>query len=430
MIENCVNVVAWITELMLFIFCIHGVFREKFRFTSAVGILTVVDVMVFFMIYEGILPEIFTAITHVIIFLYCQIKFKKKVPHTIAYYVVSTLIGGAIEIITTIITVLLIKNIEWDGLQALIMNSISLLQAILVYHLLLRRKRRDSAVFNTKRVIVIIAICCFSVLFMMFDYRFRGEMDQTFYLMFIVLVVAICVYWSKTQKAQFELEKKRLEFEMQEIYGEAYKELIYEVRRRQHDFTNQLGAIYSIHLTATSLEELVEKQQGYGDVLKKQGRYDKILTGCNNPILAGYLYYKCVNMAESNILVEYKIHVDAAESNLSLHEVIEILGILLTNAAENDNLAACEQKMIDLLVEENSKNLVIEVGNSSQYMSSQDVERFFEKGYSTKGENRGIGLTRVKQLSEKSDADIIVENYLKAGVNWIRFKIIIPKRNG
>ena len=139
------------------------------------------------------------------------------------------------------------------------------------------------------------------------------------------------------------------------------------------------------------------------------------------------LSYKCVNYEKNDISVDYKIHVDMAECSLSLHEIIEILGILMTNAYENIVEAKISKKKIGLVVQESALGVAIEVSNVSHYFTSEEIERIFGVGYSSKGKDRGIGLTQVKQLVQKCGTDIVVENYVKSEENWVRFKIIIPK---
>lgn len=78
-------------------------------------------------------------------------------------------------------------------------------------------------------------------------------------------------------------------------------------------------------------------------------------------------------------------------------------------------------------MEETEHGLTIEVSNPFRYLTSQEIERIFEREYSTKGENRGIGLFRVKKLVEKSKFDLIVENRTILKENWISFQVNITK---
>ena len=51
----------------------------------------------------------------------------------------------------------------------------------------------------------------------------------------------------------------------------------------------------------------------------------------------------------------------------------------------------------------------------------------FEKGYSTKGEDRGIGLNKIKEYQDKYQFDILVENIMTKIGNTIKFSVIIEK---
>ena len=58
-----------------------------------------------------------------------------------------------------------------------------------------------------------------------------------------------------------EINIKNHEIELQRIYGGMYEDLLGEIRRKQHDYKNQLGAIRSIHMVAESNIELKDIEQ-------------------------------------------------------------------------------------------------------------------------------------------------------------------------
>ena len=272
----------------------------------------------------------------------------------------------------------------------------------------------------------LITVFVLGMIVIIVDYEIRGKVDLLYTSVFLLTCIMASIVTIRTQEAKHELEKWKLELEMKEIYGEAYKELVLEVRRRQHDFRNQLGAIYSMHLTADSLDDLIKQQSEYGAVLLEACRYDQILTGCNNSVLAGYLYYRCVTYEQSDVQVEYQIHVDEARCALTLHEMVEVLGILLTNAFESIQPEDTE-RCIGLLVQENVGDLFIEVSNKTKELSVKQIEKMFQKGYSSKGRNRGLGLARVKELSQKTNSDLIIENRKKGDDNWMHIRMIVPR---
>lgn len=53
---------------------------------------------------------------------------------------------------------------------------------------------------------------------------------------------------------------------------------------------------------------------------------------------------------------------------------------------------------------------------------------FFDKGYSTKGGEHGIGLFNAKNIIEKYSGDISVRSYVKEGEAWITMKCILKRR--
>ncbi|MCI8894341.1 MAG: GHKL domain-containing protein [Lachnospiraceae bacterium] len=124
--------------------------------------------------------------------------------------------------------------------------------------------------------------------------------------------------------------------------------------------------------------------------------------------------------------MDYHICVDHAECRLALHELIEILGILLTNAAESMDDRKVEQ-VIDLTVLEDTQYLQIKVGNEGPYLTADHARKIFQEGYSSKGENRGLGLARVEQLKKECMAEIIIENSTRMDQNWVFFQVVIPK---
>ena len=72
-------------------------------------------------------------------------------------------------------------------------------------------------------------------------------------------------------------------------------------------------------------------------------------------------------------------------------------------------------------------SIIISVSNPTEYIPFSEIENMFVCGYSSKGENRGIGLSRVKELANKYEANIKVSNFWYDEENWINFTVEIVK---
>lgn len=425
--ENWANQVACFLEMLMILLCIHGVFKKKFKVTLPNVFLIILDLIIMALIYLKLLDQFAACIVYILLFLYCIKEFKRKFWKTAKYFVLSFALIGLLEISSSIITIPVAKILKDDKLLMLFINLVGLFLEIAIFKIPNIGKQVIHMKYDRDKWGSFIAIAGLYIAVVVIDYRFRGKVDQIYYFLSFIACFLTCVVSFQVQEAKNQLEKKRLELELQEIYGDMYSELIAEVRRKQHDFTNQLSAIYSMHITAKSLEELIAKQREYGDVLLEKNRYEKILTGCNNPILAGYLYYKCVTYEKDNVHVDYQVHVDKASCGLPLYEIIEMLGILLTNAEEN-YAADTKDKFISLIVQEGLDDFIIAVSNVAKKLTADEVEKMFEEGYSSKGKNRGIGLARVKELVSKSKAELVISNKENSSKNWVSFTVIIPKK--
>lgn len=67
------------------------------------------------------------------------------------------------------------------------------------------------------------------------------------------------------------------------------------------------------------------------------------------------------------------------------------------------------------------------MANPHEKLKISELKKMFDKGVSSKGEGRGIGLYNVKQLAKKYKIDFMVENKIYEDENYICFSVIIGK---
>jgi len=81
-----------------------------------------------------------------------------------------------------------------------------------------------------------------------------------------------------------------------------------------------------------------------------------------------------------------------------------MLGILLDNALEAS--AESDSKYVEFLVKEDqpSNSIIIEISNS--FTGNPDIQKIYEKGFSTKEDHKGIGLWELKRVIAKNDQNV------------------------
>ena len=104
------------------------------------------------------------------------------------------------------------------------------------------------------------------------------------------------------------------------------------------------------------------------------------------------------------------------------NELLIILGVLIDNSMESiaDNE---EGKIVVYLYLNTDENILLcQVYDNGCGISKDILENVFERGYSTKGENRGYGLNAVDTIVKKYNGLIDVESE----VSKTKFTIEIP----
>ncbi len=419
------GILTLLAELFLIIQCLQISFKQKVKFDRYMISIIIADICIYMGINYSVVPTMVSVLFYILLWRYCYKEFNLTVGNTTIRMIAGVSLLGCIEVIIGYITNRYI--IRDDKNLALFISGVLalLLATILKWNIVLpERKTKYKRTIGTVAMIILYGLTLIGLLM---NYYLNHSLIKLYVVVILFFIVIIFGNLYKLEQAQNEINTKNYELELQRVYGETYKELLEEVRRRQHDYKNQLAAIYSMHLTAGSLEELVEMQQEYGNILKGNCRYDSVLTGCSNQILAGYLYYRCISCENEGIGVEVDICVEQADCFWAIHEIIELLGILIDNACESVLAQQDDNKCIQLVVRETWDKIVLTVSNPTRYITFSEIEKMFKNGYSSKGDNRGMGLARVLELVKKYRAELKVFNKIFEEKNWIEFTIEITK---
>ena len=87
---------------------------------------------------------------------------------------------------------------------------------------------------------------------------------------------------------------------------------------------------------------------------------------------------------------------------MKIYEFTRIFGILLDNAIEAT--LECENKEIIICIKkDDSKNRQLAIVKNTYKDKNIDTEKIYEKGYSTKPNNTGLGLWKVRQILKSNN---------------------------
>ena len=220
-------------------------------------------------------------------------------------------------------------------------------------------------------------------------------------LVFIVALIVMTAY-SKSQQLLLAMthEKNSLEeiARNHKLLEQAYDEM----RNFRHDHLNLLSAL--VIFTEEDKNEnlklrLIENINYTEDILKKLDISMDRLKYIHIPELKSLLAIKLAYALARDIHVELDIAEPVAEIPINKIDLCRLVGIIVDNAIEALETMENEEKNLQFGILLDDEDILIICTNTCK--KPVDATQIFEKGYSTKGFGRGIGLYSLKQTSEK-----------------------------
>ena len=192
------------------------------------------------------------------------------------------------------------------------------------------------------------------------------------------------------------------------------------LRAHTHEFMNKLHVILGL-LNIKRYDKLEEY------ILQTAHHYQTdigtIQSKVKSPVVAGFLLGKINRAKEAGVTLtladESQIPDTASEEQVAV--LITALGNLIENAL--DAMEGQQEGEIGLLLHYQNGWLSCEVSDDGPGIDPTQLESIFTKGFSTKGENRGVGLFLARQQIQNLGGEISVES--EPGV-FTQFFVHIP----
>ena len=226
----------------------------------------------------------------------------------------------------------------------------------------------------------------------------------------LILVVYLVFFMGIIKQLDFHLRKKlqeELNFQQDlqlrnlEMYSNQVEELYREVKGFRHDYANLLTTL-RLAIEDNDIEQIKDIYQSVLKDSHKQLRASKYdigrLVNIDNSALKSLLASKFLQANDNNILVSLEVPEVISPQGMDLVHFITIVSILLDNAIEA-TVEAREPKLTIAFLRGNDKQVfIIENTTKEEWVNLSEV---YDLGYSSKGENRGIGLSNVMKIIER-----------------------------
>lgn len=203
---------------------------------------------------------------------------------------------------------------------------------------------------------------------------------------------------------------------LEDLTGVKY--LVESMRANNHDFTNKLHVILGL-LQMKRYDDAAEYISNIASIQQKL--LHEIMTNIEDPQVAALIIGKYARAAELNI--QFKLASGSSlkrdDINIPSGDLVTLLGNLIDNAMEAIEKKDSEPKEIVLGILTRPNVIMITVDDTGIGITSEAKDKIFTSGYSTKGENRGTGLSLVQNIVNKYNGTLSIETEVGEGTSFV-----------
>ena len=271
--------------------------------------------------------------------------------------------------------------------------------------------------FTKQQSSVIYKLLLFISIFILIFYNFLGinsvikSDDIPLYYMsisvitfFFILFIFISSSLLKNLHIKIEVEAEKQKLEQQKKYIEALERNNNEIRKFKHDFNNIILGLEG-YITNNEVDIVKLRDYFFNNIkdFNTKIELDNIVLSHLNNIkvlsIKNLLTNKIISAQNNDFKVNICIEDEIDDFFVNEMQLSRVLGIFLDNSLEA-GLELDDNRFLELIILKVNKTIVIQITNTFKN-TNLDIDQINESGYSSKGENRGIGLGSANDIISK-----------------------------
>ena len=192
------------------------------------------------------------------------------------------------------------------------------------------------------------------------------------------------------------------------------RHMVEAMRAYTHEFMNKLHVIHGL----LQMERYDMAKEYIMDITRTQHQaISRVMERILDPTVAALLVGKTSRAAELGIrlILGADSQLGAVGRFLPSAALVSVLGNLIDNAMDSLNQSGRQPKEVTVSIQEAEKGLFLCVEDTGLGIDPAVLPHIFEEGFSTKGEDRGTGLSLVKEVVDTYHGQIRVESEREVG---------------
>ena len=357
---------------------------------------------------------IFSAILNVLLF---KLIYSKKIKDGLLYHIILLLISIPTEAIAGLIVFKIlgfetnIENVVGTIPVLLMINLWFSIAAGIIYFSKNKPKfdlfsnpeiaNKNSLYINILLVVLIIAP---NVMFYA-----TNQYNYPIYLLIFNIIMNILLVINSIYNTykNVQLEKKKQELKLAEQHNKTLNALLDSIRAFKHDYSNVVHSLGG-YISFGDMNGLAKFYEGLSRETKKAGQLESISpTKITEPSVYTLFATKHEDARAKDILFSVETMYDYQKLSMPIFDFCKILGIFLDNAIEAAEETPEREINVSFRRSAADKVQIFTIENTYKDKNI-DTEQIFEKDFSTKNRNSGIGLWEVKSIVDRNkNVDLI-----------------------
>ena len=242
-------------------------------------------------------------------------------------------------------------------------------------------------------------------------YSLLGKEDIALYYLTIITISVFFILFSsitynlvKNTKIKLEVKSENQKLEQHKKYILALEKNNNEIRKFKHDFNNIIlgldGYINNDDFDKEKLKKYFNSTiMNYNNNIELNDIVIAKLNSIKVNSLKSLITNKVLVAQNNSIDVDINIQGEIHDFYTDEMQLSRILGILLDNAIEA-SLEVPDDKKIEMNIIQIDKTTDIQISNTFNNTGTP-IADFYKEGFSTKGSNRGLGLSSAHEIANK-----------------------------
>ena len=349
-----------------------------------------------------------------------KIAYNSKIYKGIIASIIYLIIAAIFEIIGVLILkglnidpVKIVNNIYYNNLFACILSLTETLLVVFIYKFNKNLSQVDNKLKYFLPQLIAIVICLFpTMILFIFNYYKYSVVLITINLLQLLVIAFVGLY-----NLSFVIKHENTEMKLANTitYNETLKKVNDGVRGFKHDMGNIVQSILG-YIAVNDSEGAKKYCQnlviGFNDINVLSILSPSVI---NDPAIYGVVVNKILLAREKDMTLSLDINLNVSEINFPKFELSRILGILIDNAIEAGENTVDKKLILHMYHDFNNNFDKIIISNSISN-TNIDLNKIFEKDYSTKENPSGFGLYEVNKFIDKNPQSLIKTSIDKEGM--------------